>query len=50
VLSGDGGASLKAEDYIEIDSSGSGTIAVHSKTKEVKKNVTGIGVVEIGEQ
>lgn len=50
VLSGDGGASLKAEDYIEIDSSGSGTIAVHSKTKEVKQSVTGTGVVEVGQQ
>lgn len=50
VLSGGGGASLKAEDYIEIDSSGSGTVAVHSNTKEVKKNVSGSGVVEVGEQ
>lgn len=50
VLSGDGGASLKADDYIEIDSTGSGTVAVHSNTKEVKKNVTGTGVVEVGEQ
>lgn len=49
VLSGGGGASLKAEDYIEIDSSGSGTVAVHSTPKEVKKNVTGTGVVEVGE-